>query len=866
MQPCICWCDRNILLPVTLCFLAGTAAGNSSCSSSPLLSEGAAVIALLLLSAAALLLFLYRRYKALSLFLSLPLFFLIGYLNAAAHLQIPRAAGHIAALLQEQQQVTLVGTLVTMIEESGTPDVEDEEQEVRSRFELEVQDILLHDGRQSWQPTHGRVRLSMRGSMNRRKNRMQPGVTLMVSARAGPVTGFQVPGAFDYPAYLAAKGIYISGYIRSDRHIAVLREQKRTALQKQLRNQLRRLRYLPEQIRQRVSLFLRQHLNPSVAGTYQALLIGSRAGVSQEIQEQFKATGTMHLLAISGLHMGLLGIMVGGGISLLLKRSERLLLHVHVPTISMLAALPVLFSYSLIAGLNTPVVRALIMAVVLLAAVVLRRQGAMLHLAATAALAVSAINPLTVQTASFQLSFSAVTALALFLPKILSSSVEESGSAPDDPQQDRLRKILHRYLLLPVLVSVTATLGTLPFMLFHFHRFSLIGPVMNLLVEPFFCFWALPWGLAAVPCIFFAPEAAAVLLRIGGLGITAGQYCTAAGSALPWASLWTITPTGAEIFFYGLLMLVWRSGFRVLWIRSAALAGSILLLIHFTWNLWFPTVSETSQVTFLDVGQGSSCFLRLPDGIRILVDGGSGRGERFNIGEQVIGPYLWKQRIWRLDQAVISHPHSDHFNGMDFVLAHFRPKKLYINGDAHREETYQQILDQAAEQGTRIMIPKSGNRIAGGENAALTVIGMNGLPGSSSITSVNDASLVLRYRHGRRTFLLPGDIEEPSEHVLLQQRADITADVLLSPHHGSSTSSSRDFLAAVDPSLIVVSAGKYGKKYYPAPANLAFWQAQNIPVAITREQGTVTCTTDGKELRCGSAEDRSDAADLLFTD
>ena len=170
-------------------------------------------------------------------------------------------------------------------------------------------------------------------------------------------------------------------------------------------------------------------------------------------------------------------------------------------------------------------------------------------------------------------------------------------------------------------------------MLLYFNRFSTIGPVMNLVVEPFLCFWALPWGLAAIPLIFIAPQAANVFLKIGSLGIVAGQQCTALGASIPFASLWTITPTTMEIFLYGLLLLVWRLSPQPARIGKIAALGGLLLVLHFTWGLWFPEKPGNSRITYLDVGQGSTSFLHLTDSSRILIDGGGSRNSSFDVGE-----------------------------------------------------------------------------------------------------------------------------------------------------------------------------------------------------------------------------------------
>ncbi|MEA2114477.1 MAG: DNA internalization-related competence protein ComEC/Rec2 [Thermodesulfobacteriota bacterium] len=814
-RPFVQWCDHNILIPVTICCILGTVTGRRQPS---VLPETAAVIVLLLLVLIAIIL-CFQQKKA-ALLLALPLFFLVGYLNTVHHVKAPLAPGHIYNLLNQQRSVTLVGTLATMVEQYSD----------KSRFEIQVQEILIHGDHASRQPVHGRVRLSMRG----KTDSLQPGTTLMILAKVSRITNFKTPGRFDYTGYMAAKNVYVSGWIKDRQHIIQVRDQTQSGLQQ--------LRYVPEQVRQKVALFLVRHLDHDISGLYQALLVGSRAGVSQQVLEQFKATGTMHLLAISGLHMGLLGLMIGSTLNWLLKRSQWLMLHVHVPSLALIGTLPILVGYGFIAGMNTPVLRALIMAVVLLTAVIIRRQHSLLHLIAAAALVMLSVSPLALFTVSFQLSFAAVTALALFFPQLISTA------RLDAPKPGRTAT-LAGYAKTALLVSITATLGTLPFMLLYFNRFSLVGPVMNLVVEPFLCFWALPWGLVAIPLIFIAPQAADVFLKIGSLGISAGQQCTALGAAVPFASLWTITPTTLEIFLYGLLILVWRLWPQPAKIVKVAALGGLLLVLHFTWGLWFPEKPVNSHITYLDVGQGSTSFLLLPDGSRILIDGGGTRSSSFNVGERIIAPYLWKQRIWRVDQAIITHPHSDHFNGMDFVLTHFRPRVLYINGDQRSEGNYIQILDQARQQGVDIVVADAGKDIVRGKDFQLVIMGMNGLPIEQN-ASVNDSCLVLKYTQGRRTFLFPADISRKSENILIRERVKLTADVLLAPHHGSATSNSKQFIAAVNPSLIVVSAGKTGQAHYPAPANLAFWKKQHIQTRITRDQGTITCTTDGSKLDC----------------
>jgi competence protein ComEC len=841
------WADQNIFILISLSFLCGIISAHSQLV---LFSETVVQAAVILLVSTVFWGYLRRKINSFfSFLLLLIIFFLLGYLVLLHSLEKSQAEGHIASLLRKRQEVSLVGVVQTMVEERVIE--QGGEEQFFSRFEIEAEEMLVHKKDKkvgSWQPVHGRVRVSMQG----RGAELQPGMSLMIRVKAGPVANFKTPGIFDYQGYLAAEDIFITGWIQGSA-ITVLRE----SLSKSLLASMRSLVFYPEQVRQRVSRFLRETLPPSVAGTYQALLIGTRAGVPQEIQEQFKATGTMHLLAISGLHMGLLALMIGAVVSQIFKRSEQLLLRTHVPTLTLLASLPILLGYSFIAGMNTPVFRALIMTFVLYIAFILRRQHSLFHLLAAAALIILVQQPLALFTASFQLSFSAVASLILFLPHIFSSSLA------DDEKKGRkgalfywLYRLWQGFVRPAFLVSLVATLGTLPVLLFHFHRFSLIGPVMNLLVEPLLCFWALPWGLIAIPSLYFAPDLANVFLHIGSLGIQAGHWLVALGSSFPWASVWTITPSITELVSYGVLLLLWLVALKMEKLRWAVqglvVLGGIGLALHFTWGLFFPKILHQSRVSYLDVGQGTSTYLHMANGGRVLIDGGGNRQSKRNIGEQVIAPYLWKKRVWRLDQAVITHPHSDHFNGMDFILARFCPKQLFINGDPQIEGKYPDILKQAVRQGIEIILPESGYEMMKQGDAALTFLSGAVEIGQGEKGDVNDASLVLRYQHGQRALLFPADIGKERERGLLTGKIHLQADVLLSPHHGSSTSSSDGFLDAVDPGLIVVSAGsgKRDKKHYPALVNLRAWAEREIPFVVTRKQGTISCTTDGQALRC----------------
>ncbi len=803
----------NILISITLCYVIGAILARYWQIDTPvLLPVTLAVIVLYLV-----LLPFHRRHIA--YLLLLPLFIVTGLLHTAHNLLPPDDPIHIYNLVPERAKVTVTGRILNMPEYDGQ----------KTRFNLFADSILFHKDRPEsaeQKPTTGKIRLSLDGAL---PQNIKPGDQIMVLASVGRIYNYQTPGVFDYRLYLADRGIHVSGKIQSP--AAIIPFQNITSPWHA------DAQFIPERWRVHISTFLQTRLDPGTAGIYQALLIGSRAGINDAILEQFKATGCMHLLAISGIHMSLLGLMVTLSLTWIMKRSSWMLLHTHVPTVATLLALLPLIVYAFIAGLNTPVLRSLLMSSLFLIGVVLQRQRSILFIVAAAALLMLIFKPLALFTVSFQLSFASILAIAIIYPRLLQKLEQDNLSTGNK---------IRTYITSAVLVSVAASLGTMPFMLFHFNRFSLIGPVMNLLVEPFLCLWTLPIGLLAMPLIFIAPESATLLLKAGSLGIFAADKLTLAGSKLSFASFWTITPSLTEIFiFYTLLFLlmIYAGTFRK---KILLTTCSIILILFFVHGRWFSFPSATAQLSFLDVGQGTSTLVQLPNGRTILIDGGSKTSPSFHVGKRIIGPFLRKKRIWLLSDVIITHPDSDHSNGIDFILKHFKPERLWINGDGKENWPYMDILRIASELGTETIEPKTGLTIDTGPNTLLTF-----LRGADTVQpglSVNDRSLVIRLDHEKKSFLFPGDISKKMERRLVRDGTNLKADLLLAPHHGSSGSGSSEFIDQVDPEIILVSAGNNSRKMYLDEGNLATWRGEGRTVLTTPDSGTITCLSDGTDI------------------
>lgn len=804
----------NLLVSVTVCFLAGATLAPRLPASWPVWT----VLAPIGLCAVAALV-LDPRFRPLT---ALPFFLLVGLLHTHTALHPPADPHHIAGWIGEKSRVTLTGRMLTMAEDDGE----------KTRFELAAESLLIHGSGEAEQPrpVRGRVQLTVLAPLG---ERFAPGTRLVAIATLDRIRNYHTPGAFDYRLQMAARDIAVAGWVRSAAEILAAPETEVATV--------RQVRFLPEQVRQHLFAFLGRHFGRDLAGMYQALLTGSLVNVRPALIEAFKANGCFHVLSISGLHFSLLGLFSVGLWTLLLKRSQWLLLHTHVPTLALVLTAPILLFYTCIAGMNVPAVRALITALLVLFAAVLRRQRSFGPLIAAAALIVLAVSPLALFTASFQLSFAAVLAINLIYPRLPALNVD-----PRDGWPRRALALVQSLLL----VSVAATLGTLPFMLLHFNRISLIGPLANLVIEPLLCLWALPCGLLAIPFVGVAPGLAVLLFNLGSGGMRLALWLTELTAALPAASVWTITPNPAElILFFAALTLLLRPGASRSH-RWAALALFVLLAGSFTRSLW-PGVGarETLRATLLDVGQGSSTLIELPDGRTVLVDGGGYESDRFNVGEALIAPFLWQKRLWRLDTLVVTHPHKDHYNGLPFVFDRFRPGRVIVNGDSGEEPAYARFLARVRERGTPVQLARTGDMLMKGENLTLTCAGMHGLLDEGMHWSTNDRSMVLHLRYGQRSLLLPADISVAAEDRLVATGRDLHSDLLVAPHHGSATSAGPALMRAVSPAVVAVSVSRARRDTLPAPQHLQAWRAQGRTVVTTADQGTLVFSTDGHDLR-----------------
>lgn len=753
----------------------------------------------------------------LSSVLLLLLAFSLGILHTTNYTSHSRRPTTIRSRIGTETDVVLSGTLHSMPLFDG----EKTTILIRSRS-------LRTKTQQLFAPVSGLVQLSLREQW---PPDFLPGDELIIRCTLAKPYRFGNPGSFDYPAFLARKNIHIVGRISSSAHIHTLQYEKYP---------LQKLRAIPEQFRVKIRDFIDKSFPSERAGIYRAILIGDRSGISKERLETFKAAGVMHIFAISGLHLSIVASTLFFFFYWLTRRSSFLLLHASCKKLALLATIPPLCAYALLAGAQTPVVRSLIMVMVFILSFCVQRQRSAFTTLSFAALLILLFNPLSLYTASFQLSFTAVAALILILPVLtqLTDSREEDTSLPV-----KIMSTCFHWVLAALLISIAATIGTAPLLIHFFNRFSTVGALVNLLLEPLLCLWSLPFGLMAIPFMFFAPDTAEILLGIGGTGITAALSISDFFSALSFSTLWFATPSIPLILcYYVCLAFLFTSISKKITIPLFLLLS---LLFLFPPRTFFHTFCTESELVFLDVGQGSSTLILLPGGMKILIDGGGTSSKKFNVGESVIAPYLWHRGFTRLDAILITHPDADHYNGIPFLLKRFQPETLWVNGDTGHDQRYIDLLNLADKFGIPITIAR-GNKQLTPRVATVTLDiihnPLQDIDGSSS----NDKSIILEFSDNGFSCILPGDISRKVEQQLLQNKT-LQTDILLSPHHGSKTSSSYSFLDQLNPKHIIVSAGRFQPAIFPSKALQDYCRKQQIPLLNTAVHGAITITVkDGK--------------------
>jgi competence protein ComEC len=592
-----------------------------------------------------------------------------------------------------------------------------------------------------------------------------------------------------------------------------------------------------DRFRSRLRSRIDQSFAPDIAPMVRALVLGE-SDLAADDDRAFRASGLSHLLAVSGMHLVLVLAVAVRALQAILARVEPLAARFDSGRLAAAIGVPIAWLYSEVAGAGGSTTRAAWMATAALLARALGRRTEATRAFGLSLLAMAISDPLVPFDLSFLLSAGATAGLLAFAR----------------PLAERLESWTPRRLS-PVSRAAATTLAASAPCAPILARFAPTVPVggvlANLLAVPVGESVALPLCLAhAFLGRWPAAEAGCAAVATGALVVV---RAIARGFAAPPLTIDVPTPTSWQLVVVALTLGAFALRLRERFVGAIGAVALLLVLEVDARRHGAP--HGVLRATFLDVGQGDSALIDLPDGHAIVVDGGGLVGSPIDVGERVLAPALRSRRRRELEAVVLTHPHPDHFGGLASGLTSVRFGALWDTGEGEIEGTaggYGALLAMARARRAPVMRPDAlcGVRELGGA----TVEVLAPCPAYSPDRGANDNSFVLRIAYGSRALLLVGDSEREAEADLLRSAgARLRADVLKVGHHGSRTSSTPAFLAAVAPREAVISAGCRNRFGHPHPSTLAALAAAGTRVWRTDRDGAVVVTTDGRSLEVHAA-------------
>jgi competence protein ComEC len=605
------------------------------------------------------------------------------------------------------------------------------------------------------------------------------------------------------------------------------------------------------------------------------MLTGDRSYLQRSQRTGFERTGSFHLLVVSGLHLAIFS-----GLVFWLARRLRLS-RVWASLITIACSL----GYAMFTGFGHPVERAFWMVTLYLLGRMVWRERKALNTIGVVALVMLAAEPASLFDSGFQMTLLSVLAIGgiatplaerTFAPYLRAMRnlrvVRLDPTLPPRLAQFRvsvrmvaqhLRPLTGSFLAwtafpggirvgLRIAELITVSLSIELFMVLpmavYFHRVTLLALPVNLFIVPFLGV-LLPSALLTFAVVLVARSIAAIPGAVTAAILHTVVRIVSAFSGMHAGDMRIPAPPPAMVAAWIALGAVAMGALRMrrwgFWVASAALAlGAAAVVVPRA------VVRHAGQleVSVIDVGQGDSLLVVTPDGKTLLVDAGGVAGAspetNFDTGEDVVSPVLWSRGIRRLDAVAITHAHADHIGGMPAILANFRPRELWVgrNPDAAQ---YDRVLEEAARLGTRIVTRAAGDTFQFGD-AAVRVLApeRDYQPGDAP---ANDDSLVLRVSYEDTSALLEGDAEGASEARMIAE-GGLKSDLLKVGHHGSRTSTTPEFLAAVAPSYSAISVGRRNFYGHPRHEVLEELQAAHVATYRTDAIGLTSFYLDGRDV------------------